>query len=118
MALVLDHLSLTILGKNLGRKRWMMLVSTATIAASTTTAALISTSSLELALLSTAKSIGLVVLLLLHIPLERLLHWKSNMGNEGYNVLLGWCLSRGWLGQGHHSNLVLQNCLVLHDLVE
>jgi hypothetical protein len=75
-------------------------------------------SSLELALLSTTKSIGLVVLLLLHMRLDQLLHWESNMGNGGYNVLVGWCLSRGWLGHGHIGNLVLQNCLVLHDLVE
>jgi hypothetical protein len=74
MALVLNHLSMTILGANLGHKRWTTLASTATTAASTTAAALISTSSLELALLSTAKSIGLVVLRLLHMPLEGLLH--------------------------------------------
>jgi hypothetical protein len=73
MAFVLDHLSLTILGANLGHKRWTTLASTATTTASTTMAALTSTSSLELALMSTAKSIGLV-LLLLHMPLEWLLH--------------------------------------------
>jgi hypothetical protein len=82
------------------------------------TVTLTATSSLELALLSTAKSIGLVVPLLLHMHLEQLLHWESNMGNRGYNVLVGWCLSWGWLGHGHQGYLVLQNCLALHNLVE
>jgi hypothetical protein len=56
-ALVQDHLSLTILGVNLSRKRRMNLASTATTAASLTLDPLTSMSSLELALLSTAKSI-------------------------------------------------------------
>jgi hypothetical protein len=118
MALLLDHLPLTILGANLGRKRRMTLASTATIAASPTAASLSAMSSLVLALLSTAKSIGLVVLLLLHMRWERLLHWESNMGNGGYNILVGWFLGRGWLSHGHCSSLVLQNRLVLHSFVE
>ncbi len=42
----------------------------------------------------------------------------KQQGNGGYNVLVGQCLSWGWLGHGHCGNLVLQNQLVLHDLVE
>ncbi len=118
MALVLDHLSLIILGVNLGRKQRTTLVSNAAAAASMTLTTLTATSSLELALLSRSKSFGLVVLLLLHLHLEQLLHWESNMGIGGNNVLVGRCLSQGWLGHGHHGNLVLQNCLVLHNLVE
>ncbi len=40
------------------------------------------------------------------------------MVNGGYNVLVGLCLSWGWLGHGHCRNLVLQNPLVLRNLVE
>ncbi len=94
MALVLDHLSLTILGTNLGRKRMTMLASTAAIAASTTLATLTAMSSLELDLLSVAKSIGLVVVLLLHLRLERLLHWEQH-GEWGVQCTDGPVLEMG-----------------------
>jgi hypothetical protein len=83
MALVLDHLSFTNLGANLGRKPRTTLASALTATASTTLATLTATSSLDLALLSMSKSIGLVIMLLLHMRLDRLLHWESNMGRGG-----------------------------------